>query len=188
MEAATAISVASTLKAGMSIMHGNAQATQLAANAQQTIIRARSDIIRSRVEALKHKKDANTALEKLNRTLATVTAYAGQTLDPFSGSVGAIATNIMKKGYNDYSMKKDSATMEQENQAVIKYSAEYQATNYRKAATRARNAGYLSAAIDLASGYAMSTKFGTGSVKGAQKFGFNSNPSSGPYLGFGEFR
>lgn len=161
MEATVAIMVAATVQAGMSIMQGNAQAASLKGRALMTLSRSRSDIIRSRAEALKHKKAANDALEKMNRTLATVTAYGGQGLDPFQGSVGTIATNIMKKGFSDYGAKKDSAAIEKENQAIIKYTAEFQAASYRKAASRARAAGYMGAAMSLASGYATASTLGT---------------------------
>jgi hypothetical protein len=145
---------------GSSVMQMSAAASQAAAlkaKAQQALIQSRSDVIRSRGEELKHKRAGNLVLAKMNRTLATVTAYAGQAVDPFSGSVNAIASHIMTKGYDEYGITRDSAAIERENRDIIKFTAQHQASSYRKGARQAVRMGYISAGVNLAQGAAMTS-------------------------------
>ncbi len=149
------------------IRAGQAQAANYKAQAQQTLIQARSDVIKSRKEELAHRNKGIEILKAVARNLATINARgAAGALDPFSGSTGNLMTVNLKEGYLDYGFELDNAALAQENQNIIRGSAEYQARIYREAAKQAQSQAMLSAI--------------TGAAMGAYTMGKLSTPSAPP--------
>tara|TARA_R110000823_G_scaffold46624_7_gene119214 strand:+ start:680 stop:1291 length:612 start_codon:yes stop_codon:yes gene_type:complete len=125
---------------------GAAQKAMYDAQATQTMVQARSNVIKSRREALKYKQDGVAVLDKMRKTIATVSARgAAGSIDPFSGSTGNLQVNIFDQGYLDFSINKDNTNMARENMNIIQKSAEYQAGIYRAAGAAAKQAATFKA-------------------------------------------
>ena len=143
--AASVVSAIGTMKSG------SAQKAMYDAQAAQTMVQARSNVIKSRREALKYKQDGVAVLDKMRRTIATVSARgAAGSIDPFSGSTGNLQINIFDQGYLDYSINKDNTNMARENMNIIQKSAEYQAGIYRAAGKQAKQSAMFSAVSSVA--------------------------------------
>ena len=145
---------------------GAAQKAMYDAQATQTMVQARSNVIKSRREALKYKQDGVAVLDKMRKTIATVSARgAAGSIDPFSGSTGNLQVNIFDQGYLDFSINKDNTNMARENMNIIQKSAEYQAGIYRAAGKAAKQAATFKAisSVGMAAASAYSG-FGGGSA------------------------
>ncbi len=130
---------------------GAAQKAMYDAQATQTLVQARSNVIKSRREALKYKQDGVAVLDKMRKTIATVSARgAAGSIDPFSGSTGNLQINIFDQGYLDFSINKDNTNMARENMNIIQKSAEYQAGIYRAAGRAAKQAATFKAITSVA--------------------------------------
>tara|TARA_R110002167_G_scaffold77897_1_gene215950 strand:+ start:1837 stop:2436 length:600 start_codon:yes stop_codon:yes gene_type:complete len=133
------------------IKQGKAQKAMYDAQAAQTMVQARSNVIKSRREALKYKQDGVAVLDKMRKTIATVSARgAAGSIDPFSGSTGNLQINIFDQGYLDFSINKDNTNMARENMNIIQKSAEYQAAIYRAAGKQAKQSAMFSAITSVA--------------------------------------
>ena len=129
--AASVVGAIGTMKSG------SAQKAMYDAQAAQTMVQARSNVIKSRREALKYKQDGVAVLDKMRKTIATVSARgAAGSIDPFSGSTGNLQINIFDQGYLDFSINKDNTNMARENMNIIQKSAEYQAGSNRQCLKR----------------------------------------------------
>jgi len=143
--AASVVSAIGTMKSG------SAQKAMYDAQAAQTMVQARSNVIKSRREALKYKQDGVAVLDKMRKTIATVSARgAAGSIDPFSGSTGNLQINIFDQGYLDFSINKDNTNMARENMNIIQKSAEYQAGIYRAAGKQAKQSAMFSAVSSVA--------------------------------------
>ena len=143
--AAAVVSAIGTMKKGA------AQKAMYDAQATQTMVQARSNVIKSRREALKYKQDGVAVLDKMRKTIATVSARgAAGSIDPFSGSTGNLQINIFDQGYLDLSINKDNTNMARENMNIIQKSAEYQAGIYRAAGKQAKQAAMFKAVSQVA--------------------------------------
>ena len=130
---------------------GAAQKAMYDAQATHTVVQARSNVIKSRREALKYKQDGVAVLDKMRKTIATVsTRGAAGSIDPFSGSTGNLQINIFDQGYLDFSINKDNTNMARENMNIIQKSAEYQAGIYRAAGKQAKQSAMFSAFTSVA--------------------------------------
>jgi len=137
---------AAVVQAIGTIKQGKAQKAMYDAQATQTMVQARSNVIKSRREALKYKQDGVVVLDKMRKTVATVSARgAAGSIDPFSGSTGNLQINIFDQGYLDFSINKDNTNMARENMNIIQKSAEYQAGIYRAAGSAAKQAATFKA-------------------------------------------
>lgn len=164
--AASVVSAIGTMK------QGAAQKAMYDAQAAQTMVQARSNVIKSRREALKYKQDGVAVLDKMRKTIATVSARgAAGSIDPFSGSTGNLQINIFDQGYLDFSINKDNTNMARENMNIIQKSAEYQAAIYRAAGKQAKQSAMFSAITSVAmAGF----NYGQGFVGGSPGAGMGS--------------
>jgi len=162
-----ALAVAAAVVQAIGTMkQGAAQKAMYDAQAAQTMVQARSNVIKSRREALKYKQDGVAVLDKMRKTVATVSARgAAGSIDPFSGSTGNLQINIFDQGYLDFSINKDNTNMARENMNIIQKSAEYQAGIYRAAGRAAKQAATFKAITSVAmAGATYGMGFGGGSA------------------------
>ena len=164
-----AVAIAAAVVGAIGTMkQGAAQKAMYDAQATQTMVQARSNVIKSRREALKYKQDGVAVLDKMRKTIATVSARgAAGSIDPFSGSTGNLQINIFDQGYLDFSINKDNTNMARENMNIIQKSAEYQAGIYRAAGRAAKQAAMFKAVSSVgmaAANYGMGFGGGMGSA------------------------
>lgn len=137
---------ASLVQAAATIQGGRAADAQFKAQAQQTLVQARSQVLQSRQQELQHRENGIKVLEQMVRNQATINARgAAGALDPFSGSLGNLLTVNLDQGYQDFTVQKDNAFIESQNQTIIQKSAEHQAAQFRAAGAQAKKSAMFSA-------------------------------------------
>ena len=88
-----------------SAMAGQQQQAMYDLQAKQAQLRARSDEI-------KYRQQGVAALDRTLSTAATIAARAGAgSIDPFSGSAAALTTYAFGKGFGEFNLAQESATL-----------------------------------------------------------------------------
>lgn len=133
-----AIAALAGLKAKAIIDQGKAQ--ENLANAQ-----ARQSELQGRVQAIQYEQEANNSLNQLERVLAANTARsAAGTMNPLASgsSQDLIAGLNMREGVNEFTIARDNAT-------IAKLMSDYQAGQYRTAASNAKRMAQTQALISI---------------------------------------
>ena len=134
-----------------------AQAYQYQAQATQAELQGRA-------QAIQYEQEANNSLQQLERVMAANTARAAAgNMNPLSSgsSQDLISRLNMREGVNEFTIARDNATM-------AKKMAEYQAGQFRTAASNTRKAARTQAFITIGQGVV-----GAGQVYGTDGFGFS---------------
>jgi len=165
-----------------------AAATQQAAQAQAmaSLRQATMQRMQTRSEVLKYREEGANTLEKVLANMATVNARAGAgSIDPFSGSAGALQMYALSKGSEEFGNIADSAIITQrsgEIQAGV-FEEEAQLTLDRGAAQAAllryqgkvaKTQSYFKAATTMASAgmsYAQAGSAPAGDTSGVSQMG-----------------
>jgi hypothetical protein len=144
----------------------NLQATQAQMQGRQAQIRARSD-------ELKYRQQGVAALDRTLSTVATIAARAGAgSIDPFSGSAGALGTYAFGKGLGEFNFAQESAALARETGNIGEAAGNIQAALYTISGEQALAAGYVRGAANIASGlYQFSQIGGPSSSGGGREIG-----------------
>jgi len=146
---------ASLIQAFGTIQQGRATDAMYKAQAQQTLVQSRSQVLNSRQLELQHRENGVKVLEQMVKDQATINARgAAGALDPFSGSLGNLMTVNLDQGYQDFTVQKDNAFIESQNQTIIQKSAEHQAAIYRAAGKQAKKSAMFSAVTSVGMSFA----------------------------------
>jgi hypothetical protein len=133
------------------IAQGSAQASMLKSQALDAEFKGKSQGLAYRQRALQYKQQGIKVLNQIQRTAATINARAGAaSLDPFSGSVGALQTTSLREGFFDHTISTESGDFEKDNATLAIKGSERNAANLRKAAKTAKQMSYLKATQQLA--------------------------------------
>lgn len=144
----------------------NLQATQAQMQGRQAQIKAKSD-------ELKYRQQGVAALDRTLSTVATIAARAGAgSIDPFSGSAGALGTYAFGKGLGEFNFAQESAALARETGNIGEAAGNIQAALYTISGEQALAAGYVKGATSIASGlYQFSKIGGAPSSSGGREIG-----------------
>lgn len=132
------------------IAQGSAQASMLKSQALDAEFKGKSQGLAYRQRALQYQQQGIEVLDQIQRTAATINARAGAaSLDPFSGSVGALQTTSLREGFFDYTITRESGDFEKDNATLAIKGSERNAANLRKAAKTVKSFAFLKAAGQL---------------------------------------
>ena len=126
------------------IAQGSAQASMLKSQALDAEFKGKSQGLAYRQRALQYQQQGIEVLDQIQRTAATINARAGAaSLDPFSGSVGALQTTSLREGFFDYTITRESGDFEKDNATLAIKGSE------RNAAKTVKSFAFLKAAGQL---------------------------------------
>ena len=132
----------------------NIQATQAQMQGRQAVLRARSD-------ELKYRQQGVAALDRTLSTVATIAARAGAgSVDPFSGSAGALGTYAFGKGLGEFNFAQESAALARETGQMGLAAGNIQAALYSMSGEQALAAGYVTGATRVFSGLQQLSQIG----------------------------
>jgi hypothetical protein len=132
----------------------NLQATQAQMQGRQAQIRAKSD-------ELKYRQQGVAALDRTLSTVATIAARAGAgSIDPFSGSAGALGTYAFGKGLGEFNFAQESAALARETGNIGEAAGNIQAALYTISGEQALAAGYVRGAANIVSGLQQFSQIG----------------------------
>lgn len=130
-----------------SMMAGQQQQAMYDLQAKQAQLRARADEI-------KYRQQGVMALDRTLSTAATIAARAGAgSIDPFSGSAGALTTYAFGKGFGEFNLAQESA-------ALAGYQGDVQSALYGMSGEQAATAGYAKGFSNVFSGLYEASKIG----------------------------
>jgi hypothetical protein len=144
----SAIGALGTVASGVaSFAGGQQQQAMYDLQAKQAQLRARSDEI-------KYRQQGVAALDRTLSTVATINARAGAgSIDPFSGSAGALTTFAFGKGFGEFNLAQESAALSGLQGGV-------QADLYRMSGEQAAMAGTVKGITSAFSGLTEFSKIG----------------------------
>lgn len=144
----SALGTLGTVVSGVSsMMAGQQQQAMYDLQAKQAQLRARSDEI-------KYRQQGVMALDRTLSTAATIAARAGAgSIDPFSGSAGALTTYAFGKGFGEFNLAQESA-------ALAGYQGDVQSALYGMSGEQAATAGYAKGFSNVFSGLYEASKIG----------------------------
>jgi hypothetical protein len=128
-----------------SIAAGQQQKAMYDLQAQQAQLKARGDEI-------KYRQQGVAALDRTLSTAATIAARAGAgSIDPFSGSAGALTTYAFGKGFGEFNLAQESATL-------AGLQGDMQSAIYTMSGEQAEMAGYAKGFSSAFSGLSEASK------------------------------
>jgi hypothetical protein len=144
----SALGALGTVASGVtSVMAGQQQQAMYDLQAQQARLRARSDEI-------KYRQQGVAALDRTLSTAATIAARAGAgSIDPFSGSAAALTTYAFGKGFGEFNLAQESATL-------AGLQGDVQSTLYGMSGEQAGMAGYAKGFSNVFAGLTEASKIG----------------------------
>lgn len=144
----SALGTLGTVASGVtSAMAGQQQQAMYDLQAKQAQLRARSDEI-------KYRQQGVAALDRTLSTAATIAARAGAgSIDPFSGSAAALTTYAFGKGFGEFNLAQESATL-------AGLQGDVQSTLYGMSGEQAGMAGYAKGFSNVFAGLTEASKIG----------------------------
>lgn len=142
----TALGALGTVASGIaSFAGGQQQQAMYGLQARQAELKAQGDEI-------KYRQQGVAALDRTLSTVATINARAGAgSVDPFSGSAGALTTYAFGKGFGEFNLAQESA-------ALTGLQGGVQSDIYRMSGEQAAMAGTTRALTSIATGLYQASK------------------------------
>jgi hypothetical protein len=137
--------------AGAKVHQGESRAFEYEAKAEQTMAVSETDKLKARQDATAYREAGTASLRRMRTAIAATKAKAAAgSLNPLSGSTGALIDYSFAEGVDDYFYMTGNAISALENVNVVEGAARYQRDIYRQAAVNARRGGYYGAVTDIA--------------------------------------
>lgn len=115
-------------------------------------LQGRQAQLKAQGEEIKYRQQGVAALDRTLSTVATINARAGAgSVDPFSGSAGALTTYAFGKGFGEFNLAQESA-------ALTGLQGGVQSDIYRMSGEQAAMAGTVKGLTSIATGLYQSSK------------------------------
>lgn len=188
----TVVSGVSSIMAGQQqqAMYG-LQAQQYQMQSAQAMTQARGLALKAKSDEIKYMQQGVMVLDRTLSTAATIRARAGAgSLDPFSGSAGALTTYAFGKGFGEFNLAQESAELTREAQQMAMLTGEMNAAAFGAQAAisgmlgeQAAMAGMIKGAGNIFSGLYSASQIGgpTLLTPASQTATFPSNVPLPPY-------
>lgn len=158
----SALGALGTVASGIaSFSAGQQQQSMYNLQAQQAQIQARQAQLKAKSDEVKYRQQGVAALDRTLSTAAAIAARAGAgSIDPFSGSAGALATFAFGKGFGEFNLAQESAALTRETGAMGLAAGDLQAGLYQMSGQQAGMAGAVKGISSAFSGLYEFSKIG----------------------------
>jgi hypothetical protein len=150
-----------------SIFGGMQQQSMYQMQAQQAQMQAKQSQLKFFSDELKYRQQGVAVLDRTLATAATIAARAGAgSIDPFSGSAGALTTYAYGKGFGEFNFAQESAEMTRLQGEIALAGGAIQAGLYQMSGDQAAMAGYARGASSIFGGLYQASQIGGPSLLG----------------------
>jgi len=151
----------------MGIAGGYQQQSMYQMQAQQATMQAKQAQLKYFSDELKYRQQGVAVLDRTLSTAATIAARAGAgSIDPFSGSAGALTTYAYGKGFGEFNFAQESAEMTRLQGDIALAGGAIQAGLYQMSGQQAVMAGYAKGVTNIFGGLYSASQIGGPSLLG----------------------
>lgn len=151
----------------MGIAGGMRQQAMYDLQAQQATMQAKQSQLKYFSDELKYRQQGVATLDRTLSTAATIAARAGAgSIDPFSGSAGALTTYAYGKGFGEFNFAQESAEMARLQGDIALAGGAIQAAIYSASGDQALMAGYAKGVGNIFGGLYQASQIGGPSLLG----------------------